>query len=521
MKFFFDKEFNNNIRPFLDVADQLKESLIDTDLPIIVVFGLQSHGKSSTLERIIGINLPKGNGTVTICPIKIVLRNSNKDYARVKFEKDNYYEDENDNLPLNNIIAKKIDEFQEIIKKNNDVKDDEIKLFDEVIEVDVFRRNASDLTLYDLPGLNLRESIQEQSEEINKKYLEKEGTTVLFVMSVEEEITNNYAVKWIRENSQNFKNFEERFNPVLTKADKLDNRKLEDYLNEIKEIGFKNKPSLLVNSLDETREENYIINNILRNNDELFNIDNTNDFPIYIGIKELINHLIEIQKKNLYKIFSNNNIYSHIKNEIQRITNKLNNIPENCKSKEEMTEKINECMEDFSEALKENLELLDCDENGEPKEHLLKYILDTKFKLFKKEVKEEMNALLTELFCKKVSNNIVETNIDNITVFRSSIPYSILLKPEIKHILNCCKCQVMLDRFLDMLFMNIKTNLYSNLTNRDTIIDIHNKLKNLDFESNKNLMGISPKMNNEKLECEKKLKSLLEAEEILKKLEIR
>lgn len=81
--------------------------------------------------------------------------------------------------------------------------------------------------------------------------------------------------------------------------------------------------------------------------------------------------------------------------------------------------------------------------------------------------------------------------------------------------------EVMLDRFLDMLFMNIKTNLYSNLTNRDTIIDIHNKLKNLDFESNKNLMGISPKMNNEKLECEKKLKSLLEAEEILKKLEIR
>lgn len=147
------------------------------------------------------------------------------------------------------------------------------------------------------------------------------------------------------------------------------------------------------------------------------------------------------KKKNLYKIFSNNNIYSHIKNEIQRITNKLNNIPENCKSKEEMTEKINECMEDFSEALKENLELLDCDENGEPKEHLLKYILDTKFKLFKKEVKEEMNALLTELFCKKVSNNIVETNIDNITVFRSSIPYSILLKPEIKHILNCCKCR--------------------------------------------------------------------------------
>ena len=35
---------------------------------------MQSHGKSSTLESITNISLPKGDGTVTVCPIKISLR---------------------------------------------------------------------------------------------------------------------------------------------------------------------------------------------------------------------------------------------------------------------------------------------------------------------------------------------------------------------------------------------------------------------------------------------------------------
>ena len=50
---------------------------------------MQSHGKSSTLESITHISLPKGDGTVTICPIKISLRNSDEEYARIKFECDN------------------------------------------------------------------------------------------------------------------------------------------------------------------------------------------------------------------------------------------------------------------------------------------------------------------------------------------------------------------------------------------------------------------------------------------------
>ena len=57
-------------------------------MPKIVSCGMQSHGKSSTLESITHISLPKGTGTVTICPILINLREADKEYARIKYQKD-------------------------------------------------------------------------------------------------------------------------------------------------------------------------------------------------------------------------------------------------------------------------------------------------------------------------------------------------------------------------------------------------------------------------------------------------
>ena len=42
---------------------------VEFDLPIIVVIGDQSSGKSSVLESISRISLPKGEGMVTRCPL--------------------------------------------------------------------------------------------------------------------------------------------------------------------------------------------------------------------------------------------------------------------------------------------------------------------------------------------------------------------------------------------------------------------------------------------------------------------
>ena len=58
-----------------------------------MVIGDQSWGKSSLLDSISGIYLPKGNGRVTLSPIQIQLRKKDKDnnsnYAIIKNQNDN------------------------------------------------------------------------------------------------------------------------------------------------------------------------------------------------------------------------------------------------------------------------------------------------------------------------------------------------------------------------------------------------------------------------------------------------
>ena len=132
-----DQSYNDSIRPLLDLADRLVVLLKDTPIkiPRIASCGMQSHGKSSTLESITHISLPKGDGTVTICPIKISLRNTKgEEFARIKFELDD--EKKYEKISLEN-IADKINEYQNKVKEENEVKENEVKLFDKVIQVEV------------------------------------------------------------------------------------------------------------------------------------------------------------------------------------------------------------------------------------------------------------------------------------------------------------------------------------------------------------------------------------------------
>ena len=54
-------------------------------LPQIIVVGDQSSGKSSILEAISGIKLPKGVNTVTRCPIVMQMRKSEDQRTWIKY----------------------------------------------------------------------------------------------------------------------------------------------------------------------------------------------------------------------------------------------------------------------------------------------------------------------------------------------------------------------------------------------------------------------------------------------------
>ena len=87
-----EAKYKDNIRPILDKFDKIRDILKDTkiDIPKIVAVGDQSSGKSSVLDSISGIALPKGGGRVTRCPIEIQLRkedkNGKKGYAKIQIE---------------------------------------------------------------------------------------------------------------------------------------------------------------------------------------------------------------------------------------------------------------------------------------------------------------------------------------------------------------------------------------------------------------------------------------------------
>lgn len=74
-----DRLFHVKIRPLLDAVDTLRGVLRDEQsiaLPTIVVVGDQSSGKSSVLEALSGVQLPRGREITTRCPLVLRLINS-------------------------------------------------------------------------------------------------------------------------------------------------------------------------------------------------------------------------------------------------------------------------------------------------------------------------------------------------------------------------------------------------------------------------------------------------------------
>ena len=65
-------------RQLLDANDKLRDILEGEAirLPTIAVIGSQSAGKSSILERLSGIDLPRGTGMVTRCGKALLLSHS-------------------------------------------------------------------------------------------------------------------------------------------------------------------------------------------------------------------------------------------------------------------------------------------------------------------------------------------------------------------------------------------------------------------------------------------------------------
>ena len=70
------KQNDKEVRPHLDLVDELRSLGIEQDLPLpqIAVMGDQSSGKSSVLEALSGVPFPRGTGLVTRCPCQLTMK---------------------------------------------------------------------------------------------------------------------------------------------------------------------------------------------------------------------------------------------------------------------------------------------------------------------------------------------------------------------------------------------------------------------------------------------------------------
>ncbi|ROI16085.1 Interferon-induced GTP-binding protein Mx2 [Anabarilius grahami] len=144
-------------KPLIELIDSLRFIGIDKDidLPSIAVVGDQSSGKSSVLEALSGVALPRGSGIVTRCPLELKLRKLKKGpwsgAISYRGHKETFY----DPLKVDNLVR----------KAQNELAGNTVGISDEFITLEISSPDVCDLTLIDLPGIT-RVPVHDQPDDI-------------------------------------------------------------------------------------------------------------------------------------------------------------------------------------------------------------------------------------------------------------------------------------------------------------------------------------------------------------------
>ncbi|KAK6305935.1 hypothetical protein J4Q44_G00228600 [Coregonus suidteri] len=224
----FQDQLAEGVRPYIDLIDYLRSIGIDQDLPLpaIAVVGDQSSGKSSVLEALSGVELPRGNGIVTRCPLELRLCYvSGVDWKAVIS-----YRDKCINVGNPSEVEKHVKEAQ------NELAGEGVGICHELISLKIMSSSVCDLTLIDLPGI-ARVPVQGQPEDIGAqikslilKILAKQKTINLVVVPCNVDIATTEALKMAKEVDPEGT----RTLAILTKPDLIDRGTEKDVLDIVR-----------------------------------------------------------------------------------------------------------------------------------------------------------------------------------------------------------------------------------------------------------------------------------------------
>ncbi|XP_029907834.1 interferon-induced GTP-binding protein Mx [Myripristis murdjan] len=212
-----NQQYEEKVRPCIDLIDSLRSLGVEKDLalPAIAVIGDQSSGKSSVLEALSGVALPRGSGIVTRCPLELKMkrkRDGEEWYGKISYQD---HEEE---------IEEPADVEKHIRKAQDDMAGVGVGISDDLISLEIASPDVPDLTLIDLPGIarvavkGQPENIGDQIKRLISKFITKQETISLVVVPCNVDIATTEALKMAQEVDPDG----ERTLGILTKPDLVD-----------------------------------------------------------------------------------------------------------------------------------------------------------------------------------------------------------------------------------------------------------------------------------------------------------
>ncbi|XP_069001838.1 interferon-induced GTP-binding protein Mx [Embiotoca jacksoni] len=212
-----NQQYEEKVRPCIDLIDSLRSLGVEKDLalPAIAVIGDQSSGKSSVLEALSGVALPRGSGIVTRCPLELKMKRKREGeqwYGKISYQ-DSEKEIE-DPADVEKMIRQAQDEMAGV----------GVGISDDLISLEIASPDVPDLTLIDLPGIarvavkGQPENIGDQIKRLIQKFITKQETISLVVVPCNVDIATTEALKM----AQMVDPDGERTLGILTKPDLVD-----------------------------------------------------------------------------------------------------------------------------------------------------------------------------------------------------------------------------------------------------------------------------------------------------------
>ncbi|TFY57803.1 hypothetical protein EVJ58_g6800 [Rhodofomes roseus] len=221
-----DTEYARQRREVYALLKDLKELGAQSNIriPRIAVIGAQSTGKSSLVEAVTGINVPRDSGTCTRCPMECTISTAAPDWQcqiSLQYDPDGQTRREpfsgvlkskaeveiwvrraqtallSPHVPRDSFKTKTYQELKELTASDPQM----LKFARDVVVVDINDPQGTDLSFIDLPGLvqNMDDEVINLVKDLVERYIADDSTIILITVPANDDMENQQAARLARE----------------------------------------------------------------------------------------------------------------------------------------------------------------------------------------------------------------------------------------------------------------------------------------------------------------------------------